>query len=301
MGGMKDWDPTKRLVFGAGIFLCLFGAAFGSVFLFVVSLLVILAPFLMTSSVERQRRLLDYRPPVRDELTGNPHLAAPTTPPQPIVQDQAGQPVPGPSTDPDWEFCPLSPWKFEPGPFDVVLLSPGPGQDKVVRWIAAAFGITHEAAAALAAKRMNVIKTGVSGANAAQLETALERLGANVDVAKRHVVSPEPQIVQDPYQPDPSQPVTVQSIPAASTPGHRQYQTAAHKSALVDLVLISGGAKPIEVRKALKQHLGMELLEAYNAVEHPPAVLKTAIKRTEAERLKTAIETAGAELELRPA
>lgn len=301
MGGMKDWDRTKRLVFGAGLFLCLFGAPFGSVFLFVVSLLFILAPFLMASSIERQRRLLDYRPPMREEWMGSPHPASPSARPQPIVQDQAAQPVPGPSADPDWEFCPLSPWKFEPGPFDVVLLAPGPRQDKVTRWITAAFGITHEGAAALVAKRMSVIRTGVSGANAAQLETALERLGASVDVARRQVMTPEPYIIPNSSVPAPSQPITVKTIPTASTPAQAHYERAAYKPALVDLVLISGGAKPVEVRKALKKNLGMELLEAYNAVEHPPTVLKTAVKRVEAERLKTAIEAAGAKIELRPA
>lgn len=298
---MKDWDPTKRLVFGAGIFLCLFGAGIGSVFLFFVSLLVILAPFVMANNIERRRRLLDYRPPTRDEWTGKPHPAQPSERPLPIVQVEETQLAPVPPTDPDWEFCPLSPWKFEPGAFDVVLLAPGPSQDKVTRWIAAAFGITHEAAAGLVAKRMNVIKTGISGANAAQLETALERLGASVDVAKRHVISPEPPIFQNPYQSTPPQPVTVQSIPTVQSPAHQQYQTAAHKPGLVDLVLVAAGAKPTDVRKALKHHLGMELLEAYNAVEHPPTVLKTAINRTEADRLKAAIEATGAKIETRAA
>ena len=273
-------DPAQRLnwkrwrLFVVGIMVVIWGAMAESVFLIIVGATLIGLSLAGGGITSRRSGFPGHRPA--------PAQHRPSTMPE-AKQQNLIQPPPDASQD----LFPPSPWKFEAGDFDVVLLSPGPMQEKVIGWIAAAFGVGREQAAALAARRLTAIKTGVSGADAAQIETALERLGANVDVVRRQA-RPAEQEVQG-------------LAPAADAIARQRVQRPVPHQGLFDAVLTNPGSNKIATRKVLKNQLGLDLLQAYNAVEQTPTVLKQGITQAEAERVKTTLGAVGATVELRPA
>ncbi len=73
---------------------------------------------------------------------------------------------------------------------------------------------------------------------------------------------------------------------------------AAEKSEF-DVILVSPGAKKLEVIKAVKSITGQGLKESKALVDGAPSTLKEAVAKDEAEALKTQLEEAGAEVELK--
>ncbi len=65
-----------------------------------------------------------------------------------------------------------------------------------------------------------------------------------------------------------------------------------------DVKLVSFGEKKIAVIKAVKTILGLGLKEAKDLVESAPTDIKSGVKKEEAEEWKTALEEAGATVEL---
>jgi large subunit ribosomal protein L7/L12 len=63
--------------------------------------------------------------------------------------------------------------------------------------------------------------------------------------------------------------------------------------------LKDGGANKIAVIKVVKEALGLGLKEAKDMVDAAPKVLKDAVKKEDAEKLKKDIETAGGKVELK--
>jgi large subunit ribosomal protein L7/L12 len=74
---------------------------------------------------------------------------------------------------------------------------------------------------------------------------------------------------------------------------------AAEESATVDVVLNSGGEKKIQVIKAVRAATGLGLKEAKALVDGAPSPVKEGIDRDEAEKLKSELEEAGGEVELK--
>ena len=66
-----------------------------------------------------------------------------------------------------------------------------------------------------------------------------------------------------------------------------------------DVVLKSAGAAKLGVIKAVKEALGLGLKEAKDLVDGAPATLKEKVSKAEAEQLKSALEEAGAEVEIK--
>ncbi len=66
-----------------------------------------------------------------------------------------------------------------------------------------------------------------------------------------------------------------------------------------DAELSDGGAQKIAVIKVVKEVLGLGLKEAKDLVDGAPAVLKTGMKKEEAEELKKKIEEAGGKVTLK--
>ncbi len=66
-----------------------------------------------------------------------------------------------------------------------------------------------------------------------------------------------------------------------------------------DIMLNSAGAAKLAVVKEVKNLLGVGLKEAKELVDGAPAVIKSAVPKAEAESIKTALEGAGAEVELK--
>lgn len=66
-----------------------------------------------------------------------------------------------------------------------------------------------------------------------------------------------------------------------------------------DVVLTSGGAAKLKVVKEVKNLLGLGLKEAKELVDAAPSTIKEKIAKEEAESIKTALEEAGASVELK--
>ncbi len=66
-----------------------------------------------------------------------------------------------------------------------------------------------------------------------------------------------------------------------------------------DVVLVSPGAKKLEVIKVVKNITGQGLKEAKALVDGAPSTLKEAVSKEDAEAMKTQLEDAGAEVELK--
>ena len=66
-----------------------------------------------------------------------------------------------------------------------------------------------------------------------------------------------------------------------------------------DVVLVDVGAKKINVIKEVRSATGLGLKEAKELVESAPKTLKEALPKEEADKLKEALEKAGAKVELK--
>jgi len=74
---------------------------------------------------------------------------------------------------------------------------------------------------------------------------------------------------------------------------------AAEEKTEFDVILKSAGAKKINVIKVVRAATGLGLKEAKAAVDGAPSTLKEAISKEDAEALKTQLEEAGAEAEVK--
>ena len=66
-----------------------------------------------------------------------------------------------------------------------------------------------------------------------------------------------------------------------------------------DVVVKDGGGQKIQVIKVLREATGIGLKEAKDLVDAAPKVVKSGLKKEEAEELKKKLETAGAVVELK--
>src|SRR5438034_5641838 len=71
------------------------------------------------------------------------------------------------------------------------------------------------------------------------------------------------------------------------------------ESATVDVVLTEAGDKKIQTIKVVRAATGLGLKEAKALVDEAPKPVKEGIEREEAEKLKSEIEEAGGEVELK--
>ena len=75
-------------------------------------------------------------------------------------------------------------------------------------------------------------------------------------------------------------------------------EAAAEKTEF-DVVLKDVGAAKLKVVKAVREATGLGLKEAKDIVEGDPSTLKEAVAKDEAEKIKAALEEAGATVELK--
>jgi large subunit ribosomal protein L7/L12 len=66
-----------------------------------------------------------------------------------------------------------------------------------------------------------------------------------------------------------------------------------------DVILTSGGAAKLKVVKEVKNLLNLGLKEAKELVDGAPATVATGVSKEEAEKIKAALEEAGASIELK--
>jgi large subunit ribosomal protein L7/L12 len=88
------------------------------------------------------------------------------------------------------------------------------------------------------------------------------------------------------------------AAPAAGAPGAED-GAAAEESTTVDVVLTGAGDKKIQVIKAVRAATGLGLKEAKALVDEAPKPVKEGIERDEADKLKSELEEAGGEVELK--
>lgn len=74
---------------------------------------------------------------------------------------------------------------------------------------------------------------------------------------------------------------------------------AEEESANVTVVLVDGGAQKINVIKAVRESTGLGLKESKDLVDGAPKNVKEGIPREEGEKIKKALEAAGAKVELK--
>jgi large subunit ribosomal protein L7/L12 len=66
-----------------------------------------------------------------------------------------------------------------------------------------------------------------------------------------------------------------------------------------DVILQSAGANKLNVVKEVKNILGLGLKEAKDMVDGAPATLKSSVSKDEANNIKTVLEAAGAQVEIK--
>jgi large subunit ribosomal protein L7/L12 len=89
------------------------------------------------------------------------------------------------------------------------------------------------------------------------------------------------------------------SAAAVAVAGPAVAAASAEEKSSFNVELTDGGAQKIAVIKAVKEALGLGLKEAKDLVDAAPSVLKTDMKKEEAEALKKAIEAAGGKVTLK--
>jgi len=88
-------------------------------------------------------------------------------------------------------------------------------------------------------------------------------------------------------------------VAVAAAAGGAAGGAAAEEKTEFDVVLVDGGASKINVIKEVRAITGLGLKEAKDLVEAAPKPVKEGVAKDEAEKIKAALEAAGAKVELK--
>ena len=91
----------------------------------------------------------------------------------------------------------------------------------------------------------------------------------------------------------------VSAAAAVAVAGPAAGEAAAEEKTEFDVVLKSAGSSKINVIKAVREITGLGLKEAKALVDGAPKTVKEAVAKDDAEAMKTKLEEAGAEVELK--
>lgn len=91
----------------------------------------------------------------------------------------------------------------------------------------------------------------------------------------------------------------VSAAAAVAVAGPAETASAAAEQTEFDVVLKSAGGNKIAVIKAVREITGLGLKEAKALVDGAPKTLKEAVSKDEADEIKSKIEAAGAEVEVK--
>ena len=91
----------------------------------------------------------------------------------------------------------------------------------------------------------------------------------------------------------------VSAAAAVAVAGPVEAASAAAEQTEFDVVLKSAGGNKIAVIKAVREITGLGLKEAKALVDGAPKTLKEAVSKDEAEEIKSKLEAAGAEVEVK--
>ena len=100
-------------------------------------------------------------------------------------------------------------------------------------------------------------------------------------------------ILKDEYGIEPAAAAVAVAAPAAAG------EAAAAEKTSFDVILKSAGQAKLQVIKAVKEAAGLSLGDAKALVDAAPKAVKEGVSKEEAEALKSALEDAGAEVEIK--
>ena len=124
----------------------------------------------------------------------------------------------------------------------------------------------------------------------ADLKTFAEQL-VNLTVKEVNELA---DILKDEYGIEPAAAAVAVAGPAAGGGGD-----AAAEQSEFDVILKAAGGSKLAVVKLVKELTGLGLKEAKDIVDSAPAAVKEGVSKDEAEGIKTQLEGAGAEVELK--
>lgn len=104
------------------------------------------------------------------------------------------------------------------------------------------------------------------------------------------------QILKDEYGIEPAAAAAPVMVAGGAAGGG---EDAAEEKTAFDVVLKAAGGQKLKVVKAVKEMTGLGLKEAKDLVDGAPKAIKEGIAKDEAEALKTQLEEAGAEVEIK--
>lgn len=102
------------------------------------------------------------------------------------------------------------------------------------------------------------------------------------------------QILKDEYGIEPAAAAVAVAAPAAGDAGG-----AAEEKSSFDVILKSAGQAKLAIVKLVKELSGVSLKEAKEIVDAAPKAIKEGVSKEEADSLKSQLEEAGAEVELK--
>ncbi|MEA4867276.1 MAG: 50S ribosomal protein L7/L12 [Bacteroidia bacterium] len=101
------------------------------------------------------------------------------------------------------------------------------------------------------------------------------------------------QILKDEYGIEPAAAAVAVAAPAAAGAAAEVEQTQ------FDVVLVSAGQAKLQIVKVVKEITGLGLKEAKELVDAAPKAIKEKVSKAEAEQVKSQIEEAGGEVEIK--
>jgi len=102
-------------------------------------------------------------------------------------------------------------------------------------------------------------------------------------------------ILKDEYGIEPAAAAAAVAVGGGSGSG----EVAAEEKTEFDVILKAAGASKLAVVKLVKELTGLGLKEAKELVDNAPSAIKEGVSKDEAEGLKSSLEEAGAEVELK--
>lgn len=124
--------------------------------------------------------------------------------------------------------------------------------------------------------------------------TDLKALAEQLVNLKVNEVNELAQIMKDEHGIEPAA-----AAVAVAAPGSGGGDAGAEEQTEFDVILTSAGAAKLKVVKEVKNLLGVGLKDAKGMVDAAPAPIKEGVSKEEAESIKSALEAAGASVELK--
>ena len=91
----------------------------------------------------------------------------------------------------------------------------------------------------------------------------------------------------------------VTAIPAGAAVAAESKAPAAEEKLTFDVILKDGGANKIQVIKAVRAETNLGLKEAKDLLEGAPKTVKEGVSKEDAEKIRKALEAAGAKVEIK--